>query len=226
MPKALVTGASKGIGEAISLMLLQKDYEVIGIGRDFSKSKIDSKNFTPIVCDLENFEPSPIKSLISDLDVLVNSAGVGEFGELIDTNTEAIKKVINTNLLAPLLLTKLCVEELVQTKGYIFNITSVEATRSSKLSSIYTASKAGLRAFSLSLFEEIRERGVKVVSLNPDITDTNFFDNLFFTISDKKNSFLLPKQIANTVEYILDLGENACVSDLTLRPQISKIKKR
>lgn len=226
MPKALVSGASRGIGEAIALKLLQKGYEVIGVGRDFSRCSLKDKNFTPLVCDLENFDSSLIKPYILDLDILVNSAGIGEFGEFRNSKNEDIKKLININLLSPILLTQLCIDELVKTRGYIFNITSVEATRTSKLSSIYTASKAGLRAFSLSLFEEIREKGVKVVSLNPDITDTDFFDNLFFTISDKKNSFLLPKQLANTVEYILDLGENACVSDLTLRPQISKIKRK
>ncbi|MFW6307854.1 MAG: short-chain dehydrogenase, partial [Campylobacterales bacterium] len=82
------------------------------------------------------------------------------------------------------------------------------------------------RAFSLALFEEIRQKGVKVISLNPDITDTNFFDNLFFGISNKQDSFLLPNQIANTVEYILDLGQNACISDVTIRAQISKVSKK
>ncbi|MFW5989991.1 MAG: SDR family oxidoreductase [Campylobacterales bacterium] len=226
MSKALVSGASSGIGEAITLKLLSRGYEVIGIGRDFRTSKINSKNFTPFCFDLTSSEVLEIEPYIDGLSVLVNAAGVGEFGEFRDSEYESIKTTINTNLLAPLLLSRLCIDELIKTKGYVFNVTSVEATRSSKLSSIYTASKAGLRAFSLALFEEIRQKGVKVISLNPDITDTNFFDNLFFGISNKQDSFLLPNQIANTVEYILDLGQNACISDVTIRAQISKVSKK
>jgi len=113
---------------------------------------------------------------------------------------------------------------LKKTKGHIVNITSVEATKHSKFSALYTATKSGLRDFSLTLFEELRKSGVRVTSINPDITDTNFFNTLQFEPSREDDTCLLPLTIAKTVIQIIQT--HGVVTDLTIRPQKFEIHKK
>ena len=91
-------------------------------------------------------------------------------------------------------------------------------------SATYTASKAGLRDFSLSLFEEVRKSGVKITSINPDITKTPFYDKLKFEPSDNEDTYLLPQTLAKTVLEILSM--DGVVTDITIRPQRLEIKKK
>ena len=158
---AIVTGASSGIGKAIS-EYLSKEYKVYKISR---RDGIDITNINSLE-KLEFLKDKNIK-------ILVNCAGIGIFKPHEEIKTKDIQTLIDTNLTAPIVLTKLLLRTLKKNKGYIFNITSIEALRHSKFSALYTATKAGLRSFSMSLFEEVR-KDVKVISINPDITKTNF----------------------------------------------------
>ena len=89
---------------------------------------------------------------------------------------------------------------------------------------MYTATKSGLRDFSLTLFEELRKSGVGVTTINPDLTRTNFFDDLQFEPSNKDETYLLPETIAQTVLNVLKT--NGVITDLTVRPQKFDIKKK
>lgn len=223
---AIVTGASSGIGLEIAKLLSSMGYDVLGVARDFSKShNIDGFKIVELdLIALDGEKLRLLKRALPSPDVLVNCAGIGDFKSFEKQDSKIIEKIIHTNLLSPILLSNFYIDELIKNRGYIFNISSIEALRHSKLSAVYSSSKAGLRAFSLSLFEEVRSKGVKVVSINPDITKTPFFDSSFFTHSDKKNSFLEPTQIANSIKYILEAGENLVITDITIRPLVSKVK--
>ena len=109
-------------------------------------------------------------------------------------------------------------------EGRIINITSVEATRHAKYSALYTATKSGLRDFGLCLFEEVRKSGVKVTSINPDITQTPFFDALHFAPSDDEQTYLLPQTIAQSVLDVLHV--KGTITDMTIRPQKVGIAKK
>ncbi|WP_200762221.1 SDR family oxidoreductase [Nitrosophilus alvini] len=230
MKTALVTGATSGIGEAIALKLLDMNYKVYGVARDFEKLTIEDENFIKVELDLSCTKT--VNSVISDLnkhtlfDVLVNSAGFGLFGPYEDISVESLEQLIDTNLKAPLIITKLLLKNLKKTKGFIINISSIEAIKNSRFSAAYSATKAGLRHFSLSLFEEVRKSGVKVVSINPDMTKTPFYDELRFSTSKDPLSYITPKCISDTVEYILTAREGTVITDITLRPQIVKIEKK
>ncbi|MDX9744874.1 MAG: SDR family oxidoreductase, partial [Arcobacteraceae bacterium] len=168
--KGIVTGYSSGIGEAICEKLEVHGYEIIKLNARLE----DSKNVEKEVKEI-------LKTI--DIDFLINCAGVGIFEPHEELNTKQIEKLIAINLTAPILLSNLVLRSLKKTKGNIINITSIEATRHSKFSALYTATKSGLRDFSLSLFEEVRKSGVKVTSINPDMTMTPFFDTLQFKAS-------------------------------------------
>ena len=209
--KAIVTGYSSGIGKAICIKLENSGYHIIKLN-----SKID------IFDDLEREVKDILKT--NDIYLLVNCAGVGIFQPHEEIHISKIRELIDVNLTAPIILSNLLLRSLKKTQGKIINITSIEATKHSKFSALYTATKSGLRDFSLCLFEEVRKSGVTVTSINPDITKTNFFNNLQFEPSSKNDTHLLPETIASTVIDILNT--NGVITDITIRPQKFEIKRK
>lgn len=227
METALVTGATSGIGEAITQMLLDRGYKVYGVGRDFSKALVH-ENFEAIVCDLEDVKAIETmgKSITEPLDLLVNCAGFGRFDPLEEMSASMIQRMIAVNLQAPILITSTLLRSLKKQQGTIINITSIEAIKHSKFASVYSATKAGLRSFGLSLFEEVRKAGVKVVTINPDMTKTPFFDDLHFEPHGDENTHLLPETVAKAIENIITMPKSSVISELTIRPQVVRIQKR
>jgi len=211
MKKAIVTGYSSGIGEAISEILEKNGYIIVKL-----ESRLDD------LVLLEKEVKDILKS--NDIDLLVNCAGVGIFQPHEEISIIKIKELIDVNLTAPIVLSNLLLRSLKKTQGHIINIASIEATKHSKFSALYTATKSGLRDFGLSLFEELRKSGVGVTTINPDLTQTNFFDDLQFEPSKKENTFLLPETIAQTVLDVLNT--KGVITDITVRPQKFEIKRK
>jgi len=206
----LITGSSSGIGKAIC-QTLEDDYNIITL-----KTRLqDTKQLQ-----------AEIKNILKnqDIDILINCAGVGIFEPHEQLNLTQIEQTIAINLTAPIIITNLVLRSLKKTKGHIINISSIEATRHSKFSALYTATKSGLRDFGLSLFEELRKSEVKVTNINPDITKTNFFDNLNFEPTNIQNTYIQPNEIAKLVQDILRF--DAVVTDITIRPQKFAINKK
>jgi short-subunit dehydrogenase len=134
--------------------------------------------------------------------------------------------MVTLNLTVPIILSKLLLKSLKNKSGIIINIASIEAIRYSKFSALYSSTKAGLRSFSLSLFEEVRKYGVKIVVINPDMTKTNFFNKLSFNVGDNKLSYLEVFDIKEIVKTILNTNVNCCLTEITVRPQKIEIKKQ
>jgi short-subunit dehydrogenase len=218
MKTALVTGSSSGIGKAICSELKSNGYEVHGISRTNGE----------IICDLKDIKALQIKIKkflkTTDIDLLVNCAGVGVFTPHEELKLEQIETLIDVNLKAPIILTNLCLRSLKKTKGHIINVASIEATRHSKFSALYTATKSGLRDFSLALFEELRKAEVKVTNINPDMTKTAFFDELNFEPSTNKNCYLVPQDVAKTLIHVIK--SPLVVTDITVRAQKFGITKK
>ena len=218
MKTALITGSSSGIGKAIYDILSENGYKVYGISRKDGD----------IICDLKDLKALHVKirELLkkTEIELLINCAGVGVFKPHEELSLQKIEELIDVNLKAPIVLTNLCLRSLKKTKGHIINISSIEATKHSKFSALYTATKSGLRDFSLSLFEELRKSGVRVTSINPDITKTAFFDNLNFKPSNDKQSYIDPKDLAKEVLNIIN--SPFVTTDITLRAQKFAIERK
>jgi len=228
MKTAVVTGASSGIGEAIALRLLTLEYRVVGISR--RTATIKHPHFTTHSCDLS--QPHETHALIQSLQqdksisLLVNAAGFGVFQPHEELNSSTIEAMVYLHLTAPMLLSNALLRTLKKNSGCIINITSIEATRSSKFSALYSATKSGLRAFGAALFEELRKSDVSVVTINPDMTDTPFFDALHFETAVEENSRLQSSDIADAIEQILSMREGVVVSEMTVRSQRFGMRKK
>jgi hypothetical protein len=230
MKTAIVTGASSGIGLEITKKLLELGYRVYGIARDFSKVQIENDNFIEVVCDVtETYKlAEKIKQIRKqeEIYILVNNAGVGYFGLHEELNPKKIHTMVATNLEAPLVLTQLLLRDLKKTSGYVINISSITAKKSSTYGCAYAATKAGLAHFSRSLFDETRKKGVKVVTIYPDMTKTPFYDHLDFREGDIEESYITPECVANAVETILTQRNGTVITEITLQPQRHLITRK
>lgn len=229
MKKAIVTGASGGIGNSISLRLLNLGFSVIGISRKEPENLLENENFTHIECDLSDEKETILlcdRLKKQNISILINCAGFGKFEPHEELNQITIIKMSFLNLTAPMLLTNALLRVLKKNDGYLINISSIEALRSSKFAGVYSATKAGLKAFSDSLFEECRKSSLSITNINPDMTESYFYDSLRFDVSDKENEKLYASDIANALEHILKMRKGAVVSEYTIRSLNFGIKKK
>ena len=229
MQTAVVTGASSGIGKEIALRLLSLGYRVIGISRTIDNDTIPHANFNFFKANLSD-ETSTLlacgKLKNEDISILINCAGFGKFEPHEELNPHAITSMTFLNLTAPMLLTNALLRDLKKNDGYLINITSIEAIKTSKFAGVYSATKSGLKAFSDSLFEETRKSNLSITTINPDMTESSFYDELRFETSQKENEKLLSSDIADAVEHILKMRKGAVVSDYTIRSLNFGISKK
>ncbi|MGM0623616.1 MAG: SDR family NAD(P)-dependent oxidoreductase [Campylobacterota bacterium] len=222
MQTAIVTGVSSGIGKEIARQLLQEGYYVIGLSRQAVEFE---KNFEHIAIDLT--DTKQIESLPKlECNLLVNAAGIGYFQPLETMSFTQINNLIDVNLKAPILLTNKLLRTLRDNSGHIINLSSIEATRSSRLSSVYSATKSGLTAFSNALFEEVRKQNVKCTTLHLGMTKTNFFDALHFECSDDSACRLEAHYVAQFIAALLQQPKQMIASEITLQPQKIGVKKK
>lgn len=229
MQTAVVTGASSGIGKAISMRLLSLGYRVIGVSRSVSESMLKRKNFSALSVDLSNEKETlqlceRLKK--ESLFILINAAGFGRFEPHEELAATTITAMTFLNLTAPMLLTNATLRSLKKNGGYLININSIEALRASKFAGVYGATKAGLKAFGDALFEETRKSALSITNINPDMTESPFYDALRFETSTKENEKLLSEDIADAVEHILRMRKGAVVSEYTIRSLNFGINKK
>jgi hypothetical protein len=231
MKTAIVTGASSGIGLSISKKLLQTGYKVYGLSRNINNLNFEHEHFMKLKCDLADIHEltsciQNIKSTETGIHLLVNNAGIGHFGPHEQLKPHHIAQMVAVNLQAPLIITNMLLREIKKTQGFIINISSITAKKSSTHGAAYAALKAGLSHFGVSLFDETRKSGVKVVIIHPDMTKTDFYNNSEFKEGSDPESYITPECISDAVEFILNQRQGTVVSEITLRPQKHMIERK
>lgn len=182
--KALVTGASSGIGRDMARYLASLGYTVYAVGRDERKLS-DLKNelgekIQVIIKDLsvkENAISLYEELKMENIDLVVNNAGFGVFGEFADTDLEKEISLINTNITAVHILTKLFLKDMLrENKGKILNVASIAGFAPGPLMGAYYASKAYVLRLTESVYEEVKKKksNVTISALCPGPVDTNF----------------------------------------------------
>jgi len=221
---AIVTGASSGIGLAIANMLVEQNYHVVGLGRNFDGVHY---NFDTVVCDVTDTDKliDTVKN-IKDVTMLVNCAGLGFYGLHENLSIDAIKAMTRTNFEAPMILTNHFLPRFKrQGEGTIVFISSVTAFKTNTYGAAYGAIKSGLSGFAASIFEEARKHNIRVIEICPDMTATNLYRNADFNIDDDPRAYLEPLDVAQVLKNAIEL-KNGCVTRLSVVPQINRVKKK
>lgn len=182
--KALVTGASSGIGRDIARYLSNLGYDIIAVARDgvaLSKLKEELKtNVETISIDLADADAcKQLYKLVKNknIDILVNNAGFGDFGEFTNTDLDKELNMIDVNVKAVHILTKLFLQDMVKRdSGYILNVASIAGFMPGPLMATYYSTKAYIVRLTQSLYTELKKRKskVKISVLCPGPVNTNF----------------------------------------------------
>jgi NAD(P)-dependent dehydrogenase (short-subunit alcohol dehydrogenase family) len=205
---ALVTGASSGIGQAVSEMLAQNGYIVYGASRSGKGRSQDSLHFVRMDVRDEEMVLDVMREIESKhgaLHVLVNCAGLGMLGAIEDCTSSEVEDLFQTNLMG---VHHVCKHSLsLLRKGgesYIINITSVAAQMGLPYRGIYCASKFAVEGYTESLSQEVARDGVRVVIVEPGDVFTSINGNrkVVGQISERHSSIhhAIQKQVNGEVE--------------------------
>jgi NADP-dependent 3-hydroxy acid dehydrogenase YdfG len=224
--RAVVTGASSGLGCAITEALINEGASVYGLARNVEKlNEMHSElggRMSPVrmdVTELQEVEEWVYQTFddSSSPDILINNAGAGYFGKVDELPVVKWQQMIDTNLSGIFYLTRSIVPLMKKkaTSSHIINIGSILSTLANPKMSAYCATKFGTRGFSEALFKELRYDGIKVSCINPGSIETDFFSESGIR---KHSNMLQPKNIAETVVHLLKTPDNMLINYMTIRP--------
>ena len=197
MKTALITGASRGIGNAIALHLKNEGYRVLGTATSKDgASKLEDEGIEGLVLDLNSVDSKDelweqVESKEIQISVLVNNAGITRDNIVLRMSEQEWQDIMNVNLNGTFYLSKKVLKMMLKLKwGRIINITSTSASIGNRGQSNYSAAKAGVEAFTKSLAREVGKRNITINSIAPGFINTDMTQQ-----SDGVNTDELIKEI-------------------------------
>lgn len=176
----LITGASSGLGAELARAFIARGCTVWGTSRD--EARISVEGVIPVSVDLAHAEPiqsfvNEMQLELGEIDLLINNAGYGVFGNLEDMDFDDIHDQVELMLTAPALLAKAVLPGMkMRKKGCIVNVSSLAVCFPLPGMSLYNASKAGLSSFSHCLADETRQYGIRVIDFQPGDFRSGFLE--------------------------------------------------
>jgi NADP-dependent 3-hydroxy acid dehydrogenase YdfG len=225
----LISGASRGIGRAVSLRLAHEGHFVVVLARNAEEigeleHEIDEAGgkALSIVCDVSNEAQvnEAVAQVMRDfhrIDCVVNNAGIGVFKVAEEISADDWERVMDVNVKGSFLLTRAVLPHMKSAgAGHIVGIASDVSKRTFATGSLYTASKYAQHAFFESLRREVRSLGIKVSVVYPGLVDTYFHQDV--QGAAKQEQYLHPDDIATAVSYILNAPKHVLVDELMIHP--------
>ncbi len=222
--KILVTGASRGIGAAITRQLLQAGGRVVAVARDFSDWPQQTPGLEKVELDLSRIQDLPhqlgeLARNHPELDGLILNAGYGQFGSLEEFSYAQIRDLVETNLLQHIYFARAFVPRFKkQGWGDLILIGSEAALSGGRKGAVYSACKFGLRGLAQSLREECSGRGVRVCLINPGMVDTAFYDGLDFAPGEAPENHLRAEDVAQAAQLVLEAPAGTVYDEINLNP--------
>lgn len=225
---ALITGATSGIGYELARLFARDKYNLILVARN--KDELVSKamefgeqGIAVVTLALDLFDPGnafaayeEVRKLGLPVQILVNDAGQGVYGEFKDTEIDRELDIIDLNISSLVILTKLFLKEMLERKsGKILNLASVASKSPGPWQSVYHGTKAFVLSFSEAIQEELKDTGVTVTALMPGVTDTDFFNKAGMTgskIVQDKEEMADPAEVARDGYEALMAGKDKVIS--------------
>lgn len=229
--RALITGASSGIGKATALAFAKAGIDVALVSRSQAKLEavasavqqtgVKAKAYTLDLAEIEQVQEkiSAIASDFGTIDILVNNAGMGYTNTLSETSLSDWLTVINLNLTSVFQ----CILGILPSmrdrgRGTIINVASIAGQNPFPSWGAYSVSKAGLIALSKTLAAEEREQGIRVTAICPGSVNTQLWDTETVNLNYERSAMLTPEIVAQSILHIVLLPEQAVIEELTIMP--------
>jgi 3-oxoacyl-[acyl-carrier protein] reductase len=207
----IVTGASRGLGQAIAERLIEKGEDVIGLARSVSGMSIDA-----IECDVSDYTSvknaaREVKRMKKPVKAFINAAGVASMNMAVTTDEATVQKLIQTNLVGTIYCCQLFAPIMLrQKRGIFINFSTIAVALALKGESVYAASKAGVESFSRTFAREMADFNVRVNCIAPGPIRTDLLRGITDAQIEKITSQqVIPKQfqksdVCDLVELLLD----------------------
>ncbi len=207
----IVTGASRGLGQAITERLIERGEEVIGLARNTSGLKINA-----IECDVSDYASvknasKEVKRMKKPVKAFINAAGVASMNMAVTTDESTVQKLIQTNLVGTIYCCQLFAPIMLRQKqGSFINFSTIAVALALKGESVYAASKAGVESFSRTFAREMADFNVRVNCIAPGPIRTDLLRGITDAQIEKITSQqVIQKQfqksdVCDLVELLLD----------------------
>jgi len=186
---ALITGATSGIGYELAKLFAKDQYNLVLVARDETQLNLKADEFRAMGVDVKVLSKDlfnraetlsiyqEVKSTGIEVEVLVNDAGQGIYGEFKDTELERELDIIELNVSAVVILTKAFLKDMLsRNSGMILNLASIASKAPGPWQSVYHGTKAFVLSFTEAIREELKETGITITALLPGATATDFFN--------------------------------------------------
>jgi NADP-dependent 3-hydroxy acid dehydrogenase YdfG len=226
---AIITGAGRGIGRAIARAFAAEGATVVLAARSRADlaavaAEVREAGGRALAIPTDVTQDTAVEALVEQavtetqrIDILVTSAGLAAFGPVADTKPADWDAMLSLNLRAAMMCCRAVLPTMIrQRSGTILNLSSIASRRALPGSAVYTATKAGLDAFSRVLAEELRPHGVRVGVLVPGAVDTPIWDAMGST--PPRDKMLRPEDVARAALLMATLPPHAALEELTLLP--------
>jgi 3-oxoacyl-[acyl-carrier protein] reductase len=224
---AVVTGAGRGIGRAIALELAGMGAKVALAARSASEleqTALATRGAASVIpTDVRKKEDvhkllDQVASALGPVDILVNAAGIGVFGQVTEFSDENYEAILDTNLRSIFMACRYVLPSMIARRtGDIVNIASIAGKVGSATRAVYCASKFGVVGFTQSLAEEVRQHGIRVSVVCPGSTDTSFSSDPHRE-GKSRGKMLAPSDVAHAVRMLVTQEPNSFISEVILRP--------
>ncbi len=224
----IITGASSGVGLALSLALAKAGHQVVGLARKVQPledaAAVQALTLKAVSCDVTDAQQ--VQQVISDLvgawggrlDVLINNAAVFEKVPFVQQSFEQIDRLIDTNLKGVLYGTRAALPYLLaQNSGHIIMISSVAGIRGISGESTYCSTKHGVNGFAEALAQEVIDQGVKVTTLCPGGIDTALWHD-GNPYGGDKSKIMQPSELVDAVNYVLSMPKTTFMKRMVFFP--------
>lgn len=236
---ALITGATAGIGKETAYMLAQNNYNLIIIGRrkilleNLAQEIIEKfkVNVLPLNFDIRNLEQVNLNLLNlpgewKNIDLLVNNAGLASgLGSIQNGIIDDWEKMIDTNIKGLLYVSRAVMPVMIeQKKGQIINVSSIAGKETYADGNVYCATKHAVESITKAMRIDMLPHGIKVSSVAPGMVETEFSIVRFHGDKAKADSVykgftpLTPKDIADTIEFIITRPNHVNINDILIMP--------
>jgi NAD(P)-dependent dehydrogenase (short-subunit alcohol dehydrogenase family) len=229
--RALITGASRGIGKATALAFAKAGVSSVLLGRTLDQLQATAEEVRALgaeaiaipldLSQVDQVKPRLTQILedVGTIEILVNNAGMGYTGSLVDTSLADWQRILDLNLTSPFQ----CIQAILpqmrsQRFGTIINVISVAGRQSFPDWGAYCASKFGLMGMTKTLAQEERSHGIRVVALCPGAVNTPLWDSETVQADFNRSQMLTPEDVAEAIVHAALLPQHVVLDELVLMP--------